>query len=87
MSVKAPMATLTFSVPVLLAGGVTTRVKWVASTMTVAAGVPPVTVTSAAGNAVMGWLNVKVKVVGPVAAVAEVPVMATVGATGAATVS
>ena len=81
-SMKAPAATLTCSVPVALASGVTTRDQWVESVMTVlAAAVPPVTVTSLAGNALTGWLKVKVKVVGPVAVVALVPPMATVGAT------
>ena len=53
------------------------------STRTVlAAAVPPVTVTSLAGKALMAWLKVKVKVTGPLTAVAEVPVMATVGTAG-----
>ena len=48
------------------AGGVSTRVKWVASTMVVAAaGLAPVTWTSPAGKAAIGWLKVKVTVTGP----------------------
>ena len=50
--------------------------------MVLAAAVPLVTTTAPTGKALMGWLKVKVKVTGPVAAVALVPVMATVGAGG-----
>ena len=54
-----------------------------ASTIVVlAARVPPVTVTSATGNALMGWLKVKVAVTGPVTAVVLTPPMTTVGAAG-----
>ena len=71
-------------VPELLAGGVTTKVKWVESTMVVlAAAVPFVTTTSPAWKTLMGWLKVNVKVTGPVTAVVLVHVMATVGAGGA----
>jgi hypothetical protein len=68
-------------VPVPVAGGVTTRVYWLAETLVVlAAGVPFVTVTAVTGKALTGWLKVKVKVTGPVAAAVAAPLMTTAGA-------